>query len=61
MAKLLPYLDELAALFLVVGCLALLFCHIDDEVKSIFTLAAGWLFKGGYTHARNGKGRGVKK
>lgn len=42
------YIDELAALVLIVGCLILIACRIDGEVKSILALAAGWAFKGGY-------------
>jgi len=36
--------DELLAIILVVGCLMLVFLGIDSEVKSILTMAAGWMF-----------------
>mgnify|MGYP001605017790 CR=1 FL=1 len=42
------YLDELAALVLIVGCIVLLAFRIDGEVKSILAMAAAWAFKGGY-------------
>ena len=37
-------LDQLTACILVVGCLALIGLGIDGEVKSILTIAAGYLF-----------------
>jgi hypothetical protein len=42
------YLDEVAALVIIVGCIVLIACHIDGEVKSILAGAAAWAFKGGY-------------
>jgi len=36
--------DKITALTLLIGCLVLVFTGIDGEVKSILTLAAGWLF-----------------
>lgn len=50
------YLDEVAALVIIIGCLVLIALHIDTEVKSILALAAGWAFGGGYARLR-GKGR----
>ena len=41
--------DKVTALVLLIGCLALCFTGIDGEVKSILTLAAGWLFGSSYT------------
>ncbi|MBA7585676.1 hypothetical protein ES708_27664 [subsurface metagenome] len=38
------YIDEIIALILVVGCLLLIGFGIDGEVKSILTMAAGWVF-----------------
>lgn len=38
------YIDEIIALVLVVGCLCLIAFGIDSEVKSILTVAAGWVF-----------------
>lgn len=46
--------DTLASMVLIVGCLALLFFHIDGEVKSILAMAAGWLFGGQYQVRRKG-------
>ena len=40
--------DTIIALVLVVGCLILLFLRIDGEVKSILTMAAGWVFGSQY-------------
>jgi len=40
--------DQVIALILVIGCLILIFCKIDGEVKSILTLAAGWSFGGAF-------------
>ena len=40
--------DKITALILVVGCLALIFTGRDSEVKSILTVAAGWLFGSTY-------------
>jgi len=40
--------DKITAMVLVLGCLGLIYSGIDGEVKSILTLAAGWLFGGAY-------------
>jgi hypothetical protein len=40
--------DKITALILVVGCLVLIFTGKDSEVKSILTVAAGWLFGSTY-------------
>lgn len=40
--------DLVIALVLIVGCLVLLVFHIDGEVKSILTMAAGWVFHSQY-------------
>ena len=34
---------------LIMVCFVLMLCRIDGEVKTILVLAAGWLFKSGYT------------
>lgn len=47
--------DKIIALVLVVGCLALMFCHIDGEVKSVILMAAGWVFGTSYSE-RKAKG-----
>jgi len=46
--------DKVTALILVVGCLALIFTGRDSEVKSILTVAAGWLFGTGYAEIKKG-------
>ena len=45
--------DKITALILVIGCLTLIFTGKDSEVKSILTVAAGWLF--GSTYAEKKK------
>lgn len=40
--------DKITALVLVIGCILLIAFRIDGEVKSILTVAAGWLFGTGY-------------
>jgi len=40
--------DKITALILVVGCLGLIFTGRNSEVKSILTMAAGWLFGTAY-------------
>ena len=46
--------DKITALILICGCLGLLFTGIDGEVKSILTVAAGWLFGSSYMEVRKG-------
>ena len=48
-------IEDLLALVLICGCLALLFTGIDGEVKAILALAAGWLF-GKAAHTIKNKG-----
>lgn len=45
--------DICIAAIIVIGCLALLFCGINGEVKSILGVASGWVF-GSAFKARNG-------
>ena len=45
--------DKITALVLLCGCLGLLFTGIDGEVKSIITVAAGWLFGGAYMERKS--------
>jgi hypothetical protein len=33
-------------------CFVLLFCGRDSDVKAVFAMAAGWLFKSGYAHKK---------
>jgi len=47
--------DKITALILIVGCLGLIFTGTDSEVKSILTMAAGWLFGATYSE-RSKKG-----
>ena len=37
---------------ILVAAFVLLLCNQDGEVKTILTLAAGWIFKSGYTRKR---------
>ncbi len=53
--RVLHYMDEIMALVLVVGCLSLLAMGIDSEVKSILSVAAGWLFGKRMASIRKGK------
>jgi len=39
---------------IIVICFTLLMTGRNSEVKSILTLAAGWVFKSGYQRRRNG-------
>lgn len=39
-----PDFDQVIALIIVVGALALIFCGINTEVKSVLSIAAGWAF-----------------
>jgi len=48
--------DLIIALIIVVGCLALIAFQIDSEVKSILTMAAGWVFGSQYQVRRLEKG-----
>jgi hypothetical protein len=47
--------DKLTALILVCSCIALIATGIDSEVKSILTIAAGYLFGAGVTERRASK------
>ena len=46
--------DLLIALIIVVGCFLLMAFRIDGEVKSILTVAAGWVFGSQYIKKRIG-------
>ena len=48
--------DKITALVLIVGCLGLIYTGIDGEVKSILTIAAGWLFGGAFIERMRAKG-----
>lgn len=45
--------DNIIALIIVVGCLTLLLCGINSEVKSILAIAATWSFRGAYITKKN--------
>jgi len=47
--------DLIIAIIIVVGCLLLLGLKIDGEVKSVLTMAAGWVFGSQY-QTRRAKG-----
>ena len=42
------YIDEVAALVIIVGCIVLRALKIDGEIDKILWLAAGWAFGGGF-------------
>ncbi len=44
--------DKITAMVLVIGCLILIFTGKDSEVKSILTVAAGWLFGTAYAERK---------
>lgn len=46
------YIDEVAALVIIVGCIVLIACRIDGEVKSILAMAAAWAFKRGFDRVK---------
>ena len=48
--------DTITAIVLVVGCLILIGLGIDSEVKSILTVAAGWIFGSQYQVRKTAKG-----
>lgn len=46
--------DKITAMVLVIGCLTLIFTGRNTEVKSILTVAAGWLFGSAYMERKKG-------
>lgn len=48
------YMDDICMLVIIVGCLILLICHIDGEVKSILTMAGVYFFYKSYTKIKKG-------
>ncbi len=48
--------DTIIAFVLVIGCLILVALRIDSEVKSILTVAAGWIFGSQYMEKQIRKG-----
>ena len=56
MKNLLDLLIDFGLPFLIIViCFVLLMTGKNSEVKSILTLAAGWVFKSGYQRKANGK------
>lgn len=49
-------LDDVAALLVIVGCLALIGSGRDSDIKTILGVAAGWLF-GKRVGGTSGKGQ----
>jgi hypothetical protein len=47
--------DDVIAIALVIGCLTLLYFHIDGEIRSILSLAAGWIFGKRFYTMRKGR------
>jgi len=37
--------ELLIAIILILGCLALMFCGVNGEVKTVFAMAAAWAFR----------------
>ena len=50
--------DMIIALVIVVGCLALLACGFNGDIKSILAIAAGWAFGSGYVAKKRTNGGG---
>lgn len=48
--------DTIIALVIVVGCILLIAFRIDGEVKSILTVAAGYIFGSQYQMRKQQKG-----
>jgi len=48
--------DTIIALVLIASCVVLIATGIDGEVKSILTVAAGWVFGSQYQARRQEKG-----
>ena len=48
-------IDFVLPSLIIVICFVLLMTGKNSEVKSILTLAAGWVFKSGYQRKSNGK------
>jgi len=48
--------DLVIALIITVGCIVLLACGLDSDVKSILAVAAGWAFHSGYTARKQSNG-----
>lgn len=48
--------DTVIALVVVVGCIILLVCHIDSDVKSILGMAAAWAFGSQYQVRKQSNG-----
>lgn len=55
--------ERIIALTIVVGCLCLIGLGINSEVKSVFALSVGWIFRSLYMEdkKRNGGKRNVER
>jgi len=45
--------DNILAAVIVIGCLTLLLCGIDGEVKAILAACSAWIFKSAYDSKRS--------
>lgn len=55
------HLDDIAALIIVIGCLAAIFCKIDGHAWSLLGAAAAWCFRSGLESRSNGNKFNNKK
>lgn len=46
------HIDEILALVLVVGMIALIACHIDSQAWGILGMSATWVFRAGLDRRR---------
>ena len=52
---------DITAWLIIIGCIVLMAAHIDGEVKSILTMAAGWAVRKPITNGASSTARVVKK
>ena len=50
-------MDDILVALVIIVCMVLLLTGIDGEVKAILALAAGWIFRRGYTTIKHKGGR----
>lgn len=43
--------DQIIVLVILLACIALMVTGVDGEVKSVFVMGCGWVFKGVYEKA----------
>ena len=46
------HIDKLIGVLIIIICFVLIITGIDGEVKSVYTLAAGWVFGSGFATKR---------